>query len=105
MNKVQIKICGGNVRELQNVCERAIILSPGKELILSEPLQLAGAPQRDAPGSGMKDLKGIERKHINEVLEESGWKIKGEGNAASRLGLKPSTLRSRMKRLDIERPT
>ena len=52
----------------------------------------------------MKDIKNVERKHIREVLEESGWKIKGEANAASRLGLKPSTLRSRMKRLGIERP-
>ena len=95
----------GNVRELQNVCERAIISSPGKELILPEELQQRGAPWRDGQGSAMKDLKGIERKHILGVLKESGWKIKGEGNAANCLGLKPSTLRSRMKRLGIERPT
>ncbi|MEE9229418.1 MAG: helix-turn-helix domain-containing protein, partial [Acidobacteriota bacterium] len=94
----------GNVRELQNVCERAIILSPGSKLILSETLPHAEAPWSNAQGSAMKNLKGIERKHISEVLEESGWKIKGEDNAASRLGLKPSTLRSRMKKLGIERP-
>ena len=64
----------------------------------------AGAPRSDARGSATKDLKSIERQHILEVLEECGWKIKGEGNAASRLGLKPSTLRARMKRLGIERP-
>ncbi len=94
----------GNVRELQNACERAIILSPGGQLILPENLPRAEAPRRAEKGTAMKDLKGIERRHISEVLEESGWKIKGEGNAASRLGLKPSTLRSRMKRLGIDRP-
>jgi transcriptional regulator with GAF, ATPase, and Fis domain len=94
----------GNVRELQNVCDRAIILSPGSELVLPEGLLPAGVPRSDARGSTTKDLKSIERQHILEVLEECGWKIKGEGNAASRLGLKPSTLRARMKRLGIERP-
>ena len=95
----------GNVRELQNVCEHAIILSPGRELVLPEELAHAEPRRHDAQGSSLKDIKDIERKHIREVLEESGWKIKGEANAASRLGLKPSTLRSRMKRLGIERPT
>ncbi len=96
----------GNIRELQNVCERSMILSPGSELRLLEPLRRTGAvAPRGAPESAMNDLKEVERKHISEVLEESGWKIKGEGNAASRLGLKPSTLRSRMKRLGIERPS
>jgi PAS domain S-box-containing protein len=94
----------GNVRELQNVCARAIILSPGSELVLPEGLLPAGAPRSDARGSTTKDLKSIERQHVLDVLEECGWKIKGEGNAASRLGLKPSTLRARMKRLGIERP-
>ncbi|MGB6847281.1 MAG: sigma 54-interacting transcriptional regulator, partial [Thermoanaerobaculia bacterium] len=94
----------GNVRELQNVCDRAIILSPGSELVLAEGLLPAEAPRSDARGSTSKDLKSIERQHILEVLGECGWKIKGEGNAASRLGLKPSTLRARMKRLGIERP-
>ena len=94
----------GNVRELQNVCDRAIILSPGSELVLPEGLLPAEAPRSDARGSITKDLKSIERQHVLEVLEACGWKIKGEGNAASRLGLKPSTLRARLKRLGIERP-
>jgi transcriptional regulator with GAF, ATPase, and Fis domain len=94
----------GNVRELQNVCEHAIIVSPGNKFVL--PARFAGteSPRRHARGSTAKDLKSIEREHILEVLAESGWKIKGEGNAANRLGLKPSTLRSRMKKLGIERP-
>jgi transcriptional regulator with GAF, ATPase, and Fis domain len=94
----------GNVRELQNVCEQAIILSPRSEFILPEWFPGTDAPRSDARGSTRTDLKSIERKHILEVLAESGWKIKGEGNAADRLGLKPSTLRSRMKKLGIERP-
>ena len=105
MNALRALDWPGNVRELQNVCERAIILSPGRELVLPEELAHAEARPRDTQGSSVKDIKDIERKHIREVLKESGWKIKGEGNAASRLGLKPSTLRSRMKRLEIERPT
>jgi PAS domain S-box-containing protein len=94
----------GNVRELQNVCEQAIILSPKNEFVLPAGFAGTEAPRRRARGSTTKDLKSIEREHILEVLAESGWKIKGEGNAAYRLGLKPSTLRSRMKKLGIERP-
>jgi transcriptional regulator with GAF, ATPase, and Fis domain len=48
-------------------------------------------------------LKDKEREHILSVLEESGWKVAGQGNAAERLGLNPSTLRFRMKRLGIQR--
>jgi PAS domain S-box-containing protein len=94
----------GNVRELLNVCEHAIIVSPGSEFILPEWFPNTQAPRSDARGSTRTDLKSIEREHILQVLAESGWKIKGEGNAADRLGLKPSTLRSRMKKLGIERP-
>jgi transcriptional regulator with GAF, ATPase, and Fis domain len=50
-----------------------------------------------------QDLEGFERANILRALEESGWKVKGEGNAASRLGINPSTLRSRMKKLGIVR--
>jgi transcriptional regulator with GAF, ATPase, and Fis domain len=94
----------GNVRELQNVCEHAIILSPGNAFILPQTFAGTQAPRSKARGSTTADLKSIEREHILEVLTKSGWKIKGEGNAADRLGLKPSTLRSRMKKLGIERP-
>jgi transcriptional regulator with GAF, ATPase, and Fis domain len=50
------------------------------------------------------DLEAVERSNIRHALEESDWKVKGEGNAASRLGLKPSTLRSRMRKLEITKP-
>jgi transcriptional regulator with GAF, ATPase, and Fis domain len=48
-------------------------------------------------------LADIDREHIVAVLDDCGWKIKGAGNAAERLGLKPSTLRFRMKKLGIQR--
>jgi len=51
-----------------------------------------------------RGLETVERSNILRALEEAGWKVKGEGNAASRLGLKPSTLRSRMKKLGITKP-
>ncbi len=73
-------------------------------MVMPDNLKHADTPRPVAPRAAMRNLKGIERKHISEVLEESGWKIKGEGNAASRLGLKPSTLRSRMKKLEIAKP-
>ncbi len=95
----------GNVRELQHVIERSVILSKGTAL------EVVGIPQK-APIRSQKettslkqDLKDIERQSILETLEECHWKIKGEGNAASELGLKPSTLRSRMKTLGISRPS
>ena len=94
----------GNIRELQNVLERSLILSPGRELRLAESLGEAELPLRSADGSLKQDLKGVERTRILDALQASRWKIKGTGNAASRLGLNPSTLRSRMKRLGIERP-
>jgi transcriptional regulator with GAF, ATPase, and Fis domain len=94
----------GNVRELRNVIERAVILCAGDTLVV-EPSQLgASAPARASSGSLKEDLQGVERARILRALEESGWKIKGDGNAASRLGVAPSTLRSRMRTLGITRP-
>jgi transcriptional regulator with GAF, ATPase, and Fis domain len=88
----------GNVRELQNVIERALILSPGSALKLEEPL---AAPTRPTPDR----LDDVEREHILRVLERCSWRINGTGNAAAVLGLEPSTLRSRMQKLGIRRPT
>ncbi len=85
--------------------ERALILSPGRELIFPEELPRTQPSRPGVEGALRRNLKEIEVKEIRETLETTGWKIKGEGNAASRLGLKPSTLRSRMKKLGIERPS
>jgi transcriptional regulator with GAF, ATPase, and Fis domain len=90
----------GNIRELRNILERAAVLCEGDNLEVEEIL---GAV--DAGGRSLKeDLDAVERARILHALEESRWKIKGENNAASRLGLKPSTLRLRMSKLGIERP-
>ena len=94
----------GNVREPQNIVHRALILSSGRELELSEPLGSNRPPLRDATQPLKQDLRAIERQRILKALATSGWKIKGDCNAASRLGLKPSTLRTRMKTLGIKRP-
>jgi DNA-binding NtrC family response regulator len=90
----------GNIRELRNILERAAILSEGDILDLKDVLGAVDGPGRSLKG----DLQSVERSRILCALEESRWKIKGENNAASRLGLKPSTLRARMSKLGIERP-
>ncbi len=96
----------GNIRELKNVIERAAILCTDGTLSVHETLQAAVHPTEAKQGPGMlrQDLRAVERSTILGALEESGWQVKGAGNAASRLGLSPSTLRSRMARLGIEQP-
>ena len=90
----------GNVRELRNVLERAAVLCEGEALDVEEVLGAVDGPS----GSLKGDLEAVERARILSALEKSGWKIKGENNAASRLGFKPSTLRARMNKLEIQRP-
>jgi formate hydrogenlyase transcriptional activator len=93
----------GNVRELQNVIERSAILCSGDTLTVKEVLGDSEVPDGEPGGSLTQDLEDVERTSILRALEASGWKVKGEGNAASRLGINPGTLRSRMKRLGITR--
>jgi len=88
----------GNVRELQNVIERALILSPGSALRLAEPLATSTRRTPDR-------LEEVEREHILRILDRCSWRINGERNAAAVLGLEPSTLRSRMQKLGIRRPS
>ena len=98
----------GNVRELQNVVERAIILSEGTQLDLHRAMPTNAAPALSsvdaANGSAArivsaKELESFERANIERALAACGGKISGQGGAACRLGLPPSTLRSRMKAL------
>ena len=95
----------GNVRELQNVIERAMILSRGPILRIEEALGPAArereAGERRRPTESLQD---IERAHIVQVLDGCRWTIEGHGQAADRLGLNPSTLRNRMRKLGIKRP-
>ena len=91
----------GNVRELENVIERAVILTRGNSLDL-RPLrpQLDRGPRR-ARG---QTLDEVQRQHIVTVLEACGWRVSGQNGASDILGLVPTTLESRMKKLGIERP-
>jgi len=92
----------GNVRELENVIERAMILSSGTTLAVDEVFP--GPARAIQPPAKPTSPKEANRDQIIRVLEECGWKIKGENNAAERLGFVPSTLRYRMKKLGIQRP-
>jgi PAS domain S-box-containing protein len=90
----------GNVRELRNVVERAMIVArPGVPLVISlAPSALAPSAPKSAK------LVDVEVAHMRSVLEASGWRIRGAGGAAERLGLKPSTLETRMAKLGVRRP-
>src|SRR5262249_62146312 len=79
----------------------ALILSPGSTLIVDETLGASASLASDLPPA--QQLEEIERAHILAVLEACQWRIKGAGQAAERLGLHPSTLYSRMRKLGIER--
>ena len=89
----------GNVRELSNVIERALILSHGRELNLD-----AFRASTKSKAERSERLDAVERAHFLRVLERCRWRITGAGNAAEVLGLRPSTLRSRLKKLGIARP-
>jgi formate hydrogenlyase transcriptional activator len=99
----------GNVRELENVIERAPMLSSGDTLSLEDVLVASSGPARGQPASeaavpaGHLTLAESERTLIQQSLDACGGRITGLGNAADRLGLNPSTLRSRMKKLGIGR--
>ena len=101
----------GNVRELQNVIERAVITSQGPTLHIPESFlesTLAKSEQQDRPKNGqieMTRLQDIEYQHILRILNRCAWQIDGQKGAALLLGLHPNTLRSRMKKLGIKRPT
>ncbi|HEY1189291.1 MAG TPA: sigma 54-interacting transcriptional regulator [Gemmata sp.] len=95
----------GNIRELENVIERAVILADGPELEIDpEILPIASGPA-DAPTvGGGQSLQAVEREHIRGVLEQTGWVIEGASGAAKVLAMHPNTLRSRLKKLGITRP-
>ena len=92
----------GNIRELQNVIERAVILSPGPVLRVS--LSELKQPAANGNASRRSDtLEEAERKHVLGVLEETNWVLAGPNGAAARLGMKRSTLQYRMSKLGISR--
>jgi transcriptional regulator with GAF, ATPase, and Fis domain len=102
----------GNVRELQNVIERAAVVSTGRMLQLPEAwaVSFGPLPSKDAELSRSIEslhreatLEELERSHILQVLQQTGWRVEGPKGAAMILGLNPSTLRSRMLKLGIRR--
>jgi len=88
----------GNIRELENLIERAVITNPEGTLFIELP---AGHDEVETKG---KSLAEVERDHIVRALKDTGWVIEGRNGAARRLGLKPSTLRFRARKLNIRRP-
>jgi PAS domain S-box-containing protein len=90
----------GNIRELEHVIERAVILSEGSEL---EPIDWLSQPSGKAGLGKTLTLEEMERQHIVEVLEQTNWRVSGEKGAAKILGLNPTTLEARMKKLSIQR--
>jgi len=103
MDALQSYSWPGNIRELENVIERALILSPGKVLELDDAV-FAGHGVAGRTGHETELLDQVTADHITAVLERCNWRISGRGNAAEVLGLHPNTLRSRMKKLAIVRP-
>jgi transcriptional regulator with GAF, ATPase, and Fis domain len=91
----------GNIRELQNVIERAVINTQGAILQLAD--QLDSTLAVDLPKDKRKSLQEIERESILKALEVTSWRIEGTKGAATMLGLNPSTLRGRMRKFGIRR--
>ncbi len=89
----------GNIRELRNVVERAMIQAGGRRLTI--PLPTAAAAVAGKRGERLID---VETEHIRNVLESTRWRIRGAGGAAERLGLKPTTLETRLPKLGLSRP-
>jgi formate hydrogenlyase transcriptional activator len=106
----------GNIRELENFIERAVLLSPGKELrVLVSELKSAAATAdlssspasttfSSLPASAISTLEEAERQHILRALRQTQWRIAGPKGAAAVLGMKRTTLQARLRKLKIRRP-
>jgi formate hydrogenlyase transcriptional activator len=88
----------GNIRELRNVVERAMITATSRRLTIPVPQSSASSAKRSPK------LADVEKEHIRAVLETTGWRIRGAGGAAERLGLPPTTLETRLAKLGLRRP-
>jgi len=100
----------GNVRELESIIERSVIVSTGSVLHLAEELVISSTTEQNGTASAQEirssageSLAKVEREHILEVLASTKWRVEGKRGAAAALGLKPSTLRARMRKLGISR--
>ncbi len=100
MNTLQNYHWPGNIRELENVLERAVINSSGPKLHLVDDLNKPFAYL----SKSLHTLEAVERDYIVRMLEQTDWKVSGKNSAAHILGLNRSTLRARMRKLDIRKP-
>ena len=96
----------GNIRELENFIQRALLLEScgtfeARTLLFDRP---TSAPQEISSDGSIRTLEQVEADHIRRVLNATGWRINGRKGAADLLGLHPSTVRSRMARLNVQRP-
>ena len=100
MNTLQNYHWPGNIRELENVLERAVINSSGPKLHLVDELKKSHGDLTEAP----KTLDELERDHILQILAQTRWKVSGKNGATEILGLGRSALRARMRKLNIVKP-
>jgi DNA-binding NtrC family response regulator len=87
----------GNIRELQNIVERAVVISNSPVIDIDNTVLSNTKGSSAGAVEDNKSLEDVERNHIINVLEESGWVIDGKKGAATALNINPNTLRSRMK--------
>lgn len=102
IDKLQTYHFPGNVRELENIIERAVILSTGNTLQMD--VSFTSPRPADPDPVEPQTLEEVERSHITRALADCNWRIEGPQGAAKRLGIHPSTLRSRMRKLNVNRP-
>lgn len=102
MDKLEQYQWPGNIRELRNVIERAVIVSPANQLQLQQGTLAEEQPEAQVMDN--KSLVEVEKEHIIKVLQQHNWRVSGNKGAALSLDINPATLRSRMKKLGIERP-
>ncbi|MDX2493644.1 MAG: sigma 54-interacting transcriptional regulator, partial [Desulfuromusa sp.] len=95
----------GNVRELENIIERAIVVTQGPVLRLAAPLKASRKQEEITQTAPLKSLTEMEKEYILQALRKTHWNVTGKGGAADLLGLNPSTLRGRMRKHGIRRPS
>ncbi|MEE4242923.1 MAG: ABC transporter substrate binding protein [Desulfopila sp.] len=101
VQKLQAYSWPGNIRELENVIERAVINTSGPKLSLADDLS---RPASKKMSPTLKSLQEVEKDHIQKVLQFAEWRIEGAKGAAQILAMNPSTLRSRIRKLGIQKP-
>jgi chemotaxis protein methyltransferase CheR len=105
MDDLQVYSWPGNVKELENVIERAVIVTTSNMLQLAAPLEVPMSTSGSPPDAPIKTLPEMEKEYILQILSKTHWNISGQSGAAELLGLNSSTLRGRMRKYGIRRPS